>query len=159
MPKVRPYQKRDLPTLLALARELQAHEAEIYDRMKSPADIGPWYFENFIARCAKEAGFILVAEEGREILGYAIVLTAVEEDGSDDEIAYTFAHIADLVVTRMARGKGIGKLLLEECERLARAAGRDLLNIGVLAQNPRARHVYEAFGFADHHITMSKKLA
>jgi GNAT superfamily N-acetyltransferase len=159
MPTIRPYREDDFPALLGLVRELQAHEAAIYDRMKAPEDIGQWYFEHFAERCVEENGLILVADEDGRILGYATILTAVEERGTGDEVAYTFAEIADLVVTREARGRGIGRLLLGECERRARAAGRDLLRIGVLAVNARAHRFYEDFGFRDHHITMSKKLA
>jgi GNAT superfamily N-acetyltransferase len=158
LPTIRPYQEGDLPALIALVRELQAHELALYDLMKQPAEIGAWYFENFAARCAKEVGFILVAEDAERVLGYATLLTSVEEDGTGDEVAHIFAEIADLVVTHEARGKGVGKLLLEECEKRARAAGRELLRIGVLAKNVRAHLVYETFGFTDHHVTMSKKL-
>ena len=109
-------------------------------------------------QCAKDDGVILIAEESGTALGYATILTNVIEDGSADEVAYSYAHVGDLVVSQGARRRGIGKLLLQECERRARIAGRDELRISVLALNEGAHKTYRSFGFDDLHINMRKIL-
>ena len=47
--------------------------------------------------------------------------------------------LAELYVVPEARGKGLGRALIEGCEAWARGRGHKLLQVGVLAQN-RARH-------------------
>ena len=82
----------------------------------------------------------------------------VVEDGTGDEVAYTYAYVGDLVVAETARGRGIGQRLLDECERRARAAGRDEMRVSVLARNEGAHQVYRRFGFDDLLIDMRKML-
>lgn len=156
---IRDYEEADERQLLALVSELQDHEGAVFDRMKPGSAIGPWYVDVLKRDCAKYGGTILVAVEAGRLLGYATVMTAVEQDGSDDEIAYTYAYVGDLAVLEAHRGEGIGRLLLEHCETRARAAGRRWLRIDVLARNARARDVYRRFGFAEHLVTMEKLLA
>ena len=79
-------------------------------------------------------------------------------DGTSDEIAYTYAHVADLVVTESARRQGVGKALLKACEKEARAKGRKIFRIGVLSRNEGAIAAYHDFGFAPYHQTLEKIL-
>ena len=99
-----------------------------------------------------------MAEAASVLLGYATILTKCEEDGTSDEIAYTYAQVDDLVVTQLARRKGVGKALLRASEDKARAAGRKFLRIGVLSQNSGAISAYHDFGFAPYHQTLEKTL-
>jgi GNAT superfamily N-acetyltransferase len=159
MTTVRPYDTRDLSAVVRLVRELQAHEAVLFDRMKPAQAMGAWYIDLLEKWNREEDGTLLVAEEKGEVVGYATILTNVVEDGTGDEVSYAYAYVGDLVTSETVRGRGIGKLLLEECERRARLAGRDELRITVLAKNERARDVYRRFGFDDLLIDMRKKLA
>ncbi len=159
MIEIREYQEADAQSMLSLIRELQAHEVALYDRMKPVAEMGQWYVDLLKKQCAEDEGVILIAAETGEALGYATILTHVVEDGSADEVAYAYAYVGDLVVARKARRRGIGKLLLDECERRARTAGRDELRITVLALNGGAREAYRSFGFDDLLVDMRKRLA
>jgi ribosomal protein S18 acetylase RimI-like enzyme len=158
MIEIREYRETDAEAMLPLIRQLQAHEVALYDRMKPVADMGPWYIDLLKKQCAKDDGVILIAEEDGTALGYATILTNVIEDGSADEVAYAYGHVGDLVVAAAARRRGIGKLLLAECERRARAAGRDELRITVLALNNGARDTYRSFGFDELLVNMRKPL-
>jgi GNAT superfamily N-acetyltransferase len=109
--------------------------------------------------CAKDDGTFLVAEDGAAVLGYAVVLCTCKEEGADGDFAYLYALVADLVVTEVARGEGIGKALLEACERLARAKARPVLRIGVLSGNLGALHAYQKYGFTPYHLKLEKLLA
>ena len=109
--------------------------------------------------CVKHEGTILVVEGGGKLLGYATVLSHCKEDGTSDEVAHTYALIADLVVTKSASRQGIGKTLLDACEAIARKCGQNDLRIGVLAANDGARHTYRDFGFTEHHLTLKKRLS
>ena len=155
---IRRYRDGDEAQVVELARELQAFESPLYQWGKPPEDIGPWYLEETKKWCAKNEGVILVAERAEALLGYAIVLTKCESDGAGDEIAYTYAHVADLVVTESARRQGIGETLLAACEQEARAKGRKIFRIGVLARNTGAIAAYCHFGFSPYHQTLEKIL-
>jgi GNAT superfamily N-acetyltransferase len=125
---------------------------------KPPEDIGPWYLEETKKWRAKNECVILVAEHANALLGYATILTKCEADGTSDEIAYTYAHVADLLVTKSARRQGIGEALLEACEKEASSKGRKIFRIGVLAKNAGAIAAYYDFGFAPYHQTLEKIL-
>jgi ribosomal protein S18 acetylase RimI-like enzyme len=158
MVQIREFEESDAPALFGLIRELQAGEVALFDRMKPAADIGQWYIDLLKKKCAEEEGVILIADENGRPLGYAVVLTRSVEDGTGDEIAYDYAYVVDLVVVKEARRRGIGRMLLDDCERRARAAGRDDLRITVLAGNEGAHALYRASGFADLLIDMRKIL-
>lgn len=57
-------------------------------------------------------------------------------------------NIHDLVVLPTHRDRGIGRRLLTAVETKARSSGCCKLTLEVLANNPRARHLYQSFGFA-----------
>jgi ribosomal protein S18 acetylase RimI-like enzyme len=66
--------------------------------------------------------------------------------------------VTDLVVSEEWRGRGVGRTLLREAERLTRAAGYKRLLIGALAANERARRTYQAFGFEPYVSILTKEL-
>ena len=156
--RIRDYRPGDLTGIVGLVRELQAHEARFYDRMLPAADMGVWYVERLLDQCRSHAGRILVAEADDGLLGYATVLTRVDED-ADDEIAHSYALVGDLVVGRAARGHGIGRQLLEACEAEARRRAAGHLRVTALAANRRALDIYHAFGFRELFVDLEKPLA
>ncbi len=155
---IRLYRETDLPQCVELVRELQIHEAPWNDRAKHPDEIGPWYMQQIKDWCGENEGVILVAEIGNMLAGYAAVGANCLEDGKSDEVAFSYAHVSDLVVTGSARRQGIGRALLSACEMIARDRGREELRIGVLAANEVARQAYLGFGFEEHLLTLRKKL-
>jgi ribosomal protein S18 acetylase RimI-like enzyme len=56
-------------------------------------------------------------------------------------------YIEYVAVARAARGKGIGSLLMEHAEDIARARGLSGLELDVVDTNPRARGLYERMGY------------
>ena len=154
---IRIYEPRDEPAVIELVRQLQVHEGSIYDRMKPPEDIGAWYIAEMQKRCDESAGHILVGEIDGAVVAYGTILTRVAEE-SIDEVAFIYAHVGDLAVTSGRRGQGIGKAMLAESERIARAAGARWLRISALARNAQARGTYRSFGFEELGVRFEKKL-
>ncbi len=154
---IRDYEPRDEAALLDLVRQLQVHEGQVYDRMKRPEEIGPWYIAGLERQCAESAGRILVALSDGAIVAYATILTKVENN-SIDEVPNTYALVSDLAVTTDRRGQGIGKQMLAECERIAHAAGARWLRINALARNTQARATYSSHGFDELFTGFEKKL-
>jgi ribosomal protein S18 acetylase RimI-like enzyme len=66
--------------------------------------------------------------------------------------------VTDLVVHENWRGRGIGRMLLAEAERLTRAEGLKRLVIGVLVANDKAERTYRNFGFEPYVAIMKKEL-
>jgi ribosomal protein S18 acetylase RimI-like enzyme len=156
--RIRPFQSKDESEVVLLVRELQDHEAVYFDRMAPSSDIGSWYVSRVLREARDSGGELIVAELDGRIVGYATLLTRQSSETSIDEVLYTYAYVGDLIVTKSARGRGVGAQLLQECERLARAAGERWLRITVLAANPQAIEVYKRFGFTDQLIDMEKPL-
>jgi ribosomal protein S18 acetylase RimI-like enzyme len=154
---IRNYELRDEAAVIGLVRELQTHEGSIYDRMKPPAEIDRWYIAELEKQCAESHGRILVGEIDGAVVAYATVLAKVEDD-SIDEVPFSYAYVGDLAVTHNRRGQGIGKAMLAECERIARAAGARWLRINALAHNDQARATYMSYGFGEQFVGFEKEL-
>jgi GNAT superfamily N-acetyltransferase len=157
--RIRPYEQSDERAVVALVQELQRHEAAFYDRMLPPEDIGAWYVIGVLREAKDAGGDLLVALIDGRIVGYATLLANVSSKEERDEMLFAYAYVGDLVVEPQSRGKGIGRALLAECEKLARAAGRKWLRISVLAGNQAAHCLYAAFGFAELSHHMEKPLS
>ena len=155
---IRQYRDSDEVQVVELARELQSHESAIYDRMKPVDEIGAWYVNKLKADVAKYNGTFLVADEGKKLLGYSSLLTNVTSADDPDEILYSYAYVGDLAVRMSHRGLGVGRALIEECEKIARGAGQKWLRLGVLAANQSARAFYDRMGLEEKILTLEKKL-
>jgi ribosomal protein S18 acetylase RimI-like enzyme len=143
--------------VLALVRELQAHESTVYDRMIPPDAIDDTYLDHVDEDCRRYDGLVLVALKRERIVGYATIMRRAFDE-SYDEVPFTYGYIGDLCVAPDQRGGGIGRALIEACEAEARAAGQRWLRISVLARNQAAHALYRAAGFHDHLVTLEKPL-
>ena len=100
---------------------------------------------------------MLIAEDGGKAVGWAF---------AHDQKAELFVveperrhgYLAELYVVPEARGKGLGRALIEGCEDWARARGHKLLQVGVLAKNARAIRSYEGSGYGAYGITLRRYL-
>lgn len=155
--EIREFKAQDRDALNACIRELQEHERQFEPRMKSYEMIADSYLDNLLARCAETSGRILVAETQGEVVGYVCV-NAEEPNTDEDEVAYDYALVADIVVTRAHRGQGIGKALLEAAEHYAKNRGARWLRIWVLAQNAGAQALYQRSGFTPRLTELEKTL-
>jgi ribosomal protein S18 acetylase RimI-like enzyme len=155
--EIRDYDDADEAALIGLIRQLQAHEGQYYDRMLPPEEIAGWYVDALKQDCRQHAGHIRMACIDGKVEGYCAILTRVEADDVD-EIPYWYAYVSELAVAEKARGMGLGKALLADAERLARAAGAKWLRVSVLTRNTLAHEVYRSYGFADRLVNMEKPL-
>jgi len=155
---IRDLRDGDEDGVLAVLRDLQSHEFQIYDRSRPPETMGLWYIDRLKQATGEGRGRILVAEGDAGILGYASMLTRVSAEDEKDEIPYTHAYVDDLGVLASSRSKGVGALLLAACESLAREAGQRWIRLGVLAANERARAFYARQGYDEILLTLEKKL-
>jgi len=81
------------------------------------------------------SSWIVTSPDG-EVLAYALMSMAVGE-----------AHILNLCVEPAYHQQGLGRFLLTHLQRLARAAGMDIVLLEVRKSNNAALALYEAQGF------------
>ena len=68
-------------------------------------------------------------------------------------------YISELAVDKSFEGRGIGRLLLDTAEDWARQNEYSLLTLYVFAENNRAQHLYEKYGFQQEVVKYVKKIA
>jgi ribosomal protein S18 acetylase RimI-like enzyme len=91
---------------------------------------------------AHPAAFALLAWQGEVAVGAAVCVW-----GFSTFTGCPSLNVHDLAVQPAHRGRGIGRLLLEEVERRARARGSSKLTLEVHASNEGAMRLYRRFGF------------
>ncbi len=100
------------------------------------------------------SSFIDVATDlDDHILG--LIMVSLREEMLSHEPS---AHLEAIVVDPRARGTGLGKRLMEHCERRVRDLGAQSLTLHVFARNERARALYAAQEFDEELIRAIKWL-
>jgi ribosomal protein S18 acetylase RimI-like enzyme len=96
---------------------------------------GPHYLTALKMMMFPDTVSLIYAEEngGRQV-GFAIM----QLDKS---------YISEIAVTASHRKRGIGRALLEECERRVLQSGSNWLQLHVAEDNPTAQKVFKDFGF------------
>ena len=89
---------------------------------------------------------VLLAESGRELVGYAML--------RDGDVATPVDSASAIEIVRLYAGKqwigaGIGALLMRSCLNEARFLGKDTVWLGVWERNARAIEFYRRWGFVD----------
>ena len=146
---IRPFERRDLPAIRSCIADLQEAERSLDHRLRSGDEIAEDYLEQLRAKCAAQAGTILVAESDGRVTGFAAVQARVPYEELDDPPG-EYAWVSDLVVVGSHRRRGIGQALMIAAQAHALAQGAGELRIGVLVANTAARKLYLVLGFRPH---------
>jgi ribosomal protein S18 acetylase RimI-like enzyme len=135
---IRPIRLDDAEAVGAMAQELNAAMRALGDKNEGRFDAACFRRDGFGDRPAFKG---LIAEEAGEPQGYLLY-----SDVYDTDMAQRALFVIDLYVRPAARGQGLGRALMDEAERLCRAAGGGALLWGVLHQNAAAMAFYEGLG-------------
>lgn len=159
---VRPYRPSDHAPLLPLLTELQSHVASLdpLKRQRTDDDFdAERYLDHLLGTLDREEGALLVAEEDGKPLGFIAgsIPTETEEDQLD-HYSVREGIIHELVVSETARGRNIGKQLIEELESHFKVKGCDSVRVGCLVPNGGAHAFYKKCGYADRYVEMLKKI-
>ncbi len=95
----------------------------------------PWRRSFFRSDLGRQQGLCIVAEEGGQVVGYAVAW------GTDE------LHIANFAVAPESRRRGVGRALMDEVLRFAAAAGARSAYLEVRVSNAAARLFYTTHGF------------
>jgi GNAT superfamily N-acetyltransferase len=85
---------------------------------------------------------VLVAEAAGDVIGFVAMLVVPRFETTE-----TFARIVTLVVDAGERERGIGRLLMTEAERTAKADGASFLEVTAGHHRPDARKLFESLGY------------
>lgn len=83
---------------------------------------------------------VFVAEQGGKILGY--ISTRIDRESSK-------GRIPNIVVDQAARGRGLGRRLIEHALDYFRREGMAFVMIETMANNPVGQHLYPSCGFVE----------
>ncbi len=147
----------DREAVIDLIQVLNVYEAALTgDRTRDRASAAR-YYDDLLHRLAKRQGRIVLAEVDRMVV--AAMGFCLDEDAAYvSEDVRRHGTVTDLVVREEWRGRGIGRILLAEAERLTREAGLRRLVIGALVANENAERTYRAFGFEPYVSILVKPL-
>ena len=73
-------------------------------------------------------------------------------------VPHVYTYVMDIAVLPSAQGNGVGRSLMEEAERWAKARGSDYVELDVLSHNGRAIAMYEGLGYEECKKTMRKRV-
>jgi ribosomal protein S18 acetylase RimI-like enzyme len=90
---------------------------------------------------------VLVAVDGDRIIGSATLELDARTSDEAGPLAPDEAHIRMLGVHPDARGAGVGKLLMADCEERARRAGRTRMTLHTTTRMRAAREMYTSLGY------------
>ncbi|WP_160000056.1 GNAT family N-acetyltransferase [Roseomonas sp. 18066] len=145
----------DRDALVEQFQGLNVHEDGITGDRRRDRDAAIASLEAADAKVARSQGHALVAEQDGAVIGHCY-LTFERHPPYVTERDY--AYVAELYVRPEARSQGLGRALLAEAERLARARGMKRMLIGVVIGNDRAQAAYQRFGFSPYTTELIKPL-
>ena len=127
---IRPAVPTDATQLVVLVKALQDYLGDGTDNFDA---------ERFVADafCAEPLFSLLVAEGEDELAGYALY-----HDAYESSFAQKGIYLADLYVSENARGRGLGKQLMQAVAKDGKARGRTF--IWLVSPHEGARAFYDA---------------
>ncbi len=140
-------------------REASAEDAEkiqsLAGELAGAVGDSPPGLENVRARLAElleetRARVLVVEDEEGAVVGAASLWLKPDLAHGD-----TVVEVPMLVVSEDRRREGVGKLLMEEVQRLAAENGANLIELVATTQNSPAREFYRSLGFVEtDHVTL-----
>ncbi len=131
---IRPYQPSDLDACRGLWVELTAWHREIYDSPGIGGDEPGLLFDAHLAKVGPER--LWVAEEAGRVVGLTGFIP--RDEGPE---------IEPVIVARSHRGRGIGRMLIQQVVEAVQALGEGTLSVSAVGRNAQAIGFYHAMGF------------
>jgi GNAT superfamily N-acetyltransferase len=129
------------PTTLRRAEPVDADRiATLFTDEGYPS--GPSDILERLGRFSSPESQVIVADHGGEVLGF-IALHAVPRFEHSDRILRVMALVVDAGV----RERGVGRLVMEEAERVGRELGAAWAEVTAGHHRPDARRLYEELGY------------
>ena len=152
---IRPATAADRPALDAQAQGLNVFEDPFSRDRRLDLAGGVESMATLLERTAN-GGALLVAELDGAVVAHMALWFERMPPFVREELR-DYAYLGDLFVREPHRGQGIGRALVAEAERLARARGVARILLGVLPGNP-AEALYRRLGYRTYAVELAKDL-
>ena len=133
--EIRPIRPEEVPQALPLFAGYQ----EFYEVDDHHDQANLAFFTRFCE--PSEAGLLLGAWDGDELIGFATIYWTFSSANAVD-----IALMNDLFVLESARGRGVGRALIDACAEAARARGCAQLEWQTAPDNHTAQRLYDSTG-------------
>ena len=153
---IRPLREGDYPAADVLLCELHRLHAEARPDLYRPA-MHPYSGEEFRYLVADAETLSLAAEVGGHFAGLCIAMLRLSSK-SPAMVPERIAYVEDLCVHPDFRRAGVGRLLFERVEDLARERGAKRLELMVWSFNRDAALFYERLGMTPQRFILEKPL-
>ncbi len=158
MIKIDFYKPSDFETVKSFVESIQEHERINVPELESGAEIGTEYTKKLIDTVAAQQGLILLARAASDTVGFACAWIEEDDDMLLSEDVREHAYISDIFVNENYRRRGIAQLLLKEIEKEMKSRGCERIRICTKASNLLALKCYEASGYSQYEIILTKPL-
>lgn len=118
-------------------RKMRLSDAPAVAALEAATFPNPWRLADFEFEMTENpVACYLIAEEDGRLLGFAGAHLILDE-----------GHVTNVAVTKEARGRGIGRKLMEGLMQLASNLGVSYMTLEVRASNVPAINLYQSLGF------------
>ena len=148
--------------LVKFLEELQDHIIEIdpLKRFVRLPGYGERYANELIEQVNTQNGVIYLAEDKNIPVGGIIgIIEELTEKDLLECVPSKMGTILQLIITKGYRGRNIGSLLINKMEEYFHAQKCDVIYVGILEPNKRARDFYQKKGYENRIIEMMKKIS
>jgi ribosomal protein S18 acetylase RimI-like enzyme len=155
MVNIRPGNEKDLGSYFELywMSSIEHEDYSNLDKLRKKEDCKKAIIKQYRKRMRNKEQIFLIAEQDNRTVGIVI-----GHSGKRDEPVFAienFGYIDELFVIPSYRGKGLGKLLVDEMTVRLLEFGVDVICLAVAARNPAVKF-HEALGFEIKSILMTK---
>lgn len=131
------------------------YEAQFESDRRLDAKVGEEFLPELLARAKAKQGRVFVAEEDGAAIGWAVCYVNQHDTFVRVE-ERPYGYVSELFVEEAARGRHVGRKLLNACEDYLRTLNVGTVLIGALSANTRAVRAYKAAGYADYDVNLRK---
>lgn len=110
--------------------EVMAIEAQVFSL--------PWSKQSYMGELKNQFATYLVCDKEAEVTGYVGIWVVFEE-----------AHITNVAVAPKWQGQGLGRVLMEEAEKVARSKNALRILLEVRPSNHAALSLYKSLGYME----------
>ncbi len=154
---IRPARDEDRDALIEQFQGLNQHEEPFVGNRRLDRE-GAVASLNFADRkVADSNGVRLVVEVEGQVVGH-LYLTFERHGACVRDEVRDYGYVSELFVREEMRGRGLGRALLLEAERLTRERGLGHMMLGVITGNAIAERAYARFGFKSYATDLIKPI-
>ena len=147
---------RDVNDLSRLSRVVQQMHVEAYPEIfKSPE--GDDYAVSFFTSMLNDPTITIYFAEENEPIGY-IFLRVVNREENPFMHSWRMLYVEHISVQPDYQGKGVGKALMVQAEKLAEQEGLDQIWLDSWGFNTKAHEFFHAQGYEKFNLRMWKKI-